>query len=377
MMKRTLRLSGYDIELTALAALDEREIEMIARYLAGHRDDPRYLSEGRAVLLPGSLARRFDGIKLKGCGLLGGKVALGRLHGARYSVPRFDFEGTFLPDPARDHHRAPAGGMSYQQAVNEAKVAQYLDGKGFETLPGLGYGSVHKDGITSWFCILDAPFAPARSHIQSITTIKQAVDAGALYASTQDQLSRLDVYLTLLGSTVIDGRMVRKDFHTARVASLDDSPASLLAYQLFDLRFAFRIYEAAPFGSDAEKRQAAQSAHLETLLGVAFSPQAIRRFMSLVYRLSADPILDLSGRARLLDRDPIASLAQQQLYERFDEVATLRTILATTPVVYATRRIIWTTRAQRLIGRALGRFRGWFAPLRRAWRGSIRPARSR
>lgn len=376
MTRRTIRLAGYTIELTAVAPLDEREIEMVARYLAGCRDDPRHLSEGRAVHLPGSRARRFDGLKLKGCGLFGGKVELGRLHPARYSVPRFDFEGTFLPDPARDHHRAPAGGMSYQQAVNEVKITRYLVDAGFETFPGLGYGSVHKDGVTSWFCLLDAPFSPATSHMRLIETRRDAVDAAVFNARTQTQLSQLDVYLTLLGGAVVEGRMVRKDFHTARVASLDDSPASLLAYELFDLRFALRVYETAPFSVDAAKRRAAQSAHLETMFGVAFAPDAIRRFMRLIHRLSADRILDLSGRARLLDRDPIARLAQARLYARFDERATLRTILATTPVVHAPRLTVWATRSQSLLARALGRIRGTARALRRAWRGSSRPARS-
>lgn len=137
--------------------LNGADTASIVDRLTGRYAGDEHLSEGRSTVLPSRSGLAYDGIKIKGAGLLGGTVDFSRRHDGAFDLPYYDFEGNYMPDRSKSYQSAYAGGMTYQQTVNEYRVSRYLTDRGFDTYPPIGYGCLRKDDLTSWFCLLNAP----------------------------------------------------------------------------------------------------------------------------------------------------------------------------------------------------------------------------
>ncbi len=94
-------------------------------------------------------------LKIKGAGFRGEQLQFDRLHASNLIAPHFDFDGRMMRDEASSHHIAYRGGASFQQAVIEYDVTARLDRLGFPTVPCPGYGSVNREGRTSWFSVFE------------------------------------------------------------------------------------------------------------------------------------------------------------------------------------------------------------------------------
>jgi hypothetical protein len=187
--------------------------------------------------LPARSKLRYDGIKVKGAGLLGSVVDFSRRHRGAFDLPCYDFEGNYSADASRAFHRPYAGGMSYQQAVNEYKVSRYLVDHGFDTYPPIGFGYLKKDSLTSWFCLLNAPFQPYWKWNAPDFDQHLIEEVPRFIARAQMRMRDLGLLLVLHGAANIDGRIVRKDFHSTRFIDRNDSFMSRTCYHFFDINF--------------------------------------------------------------------------------------------------------------------------------------------
>jgi hypothetical protein len=303
------------IDLLADPGLTDDDAERVFDCLLGRAPKPRVLDGSRSVILPSRGSGLYGGIKIKGAGMGGSDVQLGTPHAKPYALPRYDAEGAATIDAAKDHGRAFAGGMSYQQARHEFTVSRYLLHRGMRVFPPLGYGVLRRGPLASWCCILDTPFGEQRDWWK-LTRSQAAVERIATaFGETQRELARHAVFLALGGMVALEDDLIRKDFHTAHIAGPNDSFLTRLSYYLFDTNFmlaAFVYDYCVPDIADFHAR--AKSSYLRALTGREHSLIEIDRFKSLLVELKyADWPME-QRIARLAD-DPIG----RTLLERFLE----------------------------------------------------------
>lgn len=296
---------GTRINLLADAALSDADAAIVFDTLLGRKPRKRILDGDRAVIIPAPGTTINGGIKIKGAGYQGGPVRMGVHHDKPYPLPRYDAEGAATLDAAKDHGRAYAGAMSYQQARHEFIVSRYLHQGGMRVFPAIGYGSLVRDGGTSWFCLLDWPFGEVRdwwTHTRERASVARIAQA---FGDTQRELARRQVYMVLSGMVQLGDELVRKDFHTAHITGPNDSFLTRLAYYLFDTNFLLAQFVHDRHMPDiADHRALAKSVYLRALTGQEHAPADIDRFKGLLVelkyadwkmeqrmdRLAADPI---------------------------------------------------------------------------------------
>jgi hypothetical protein len=313
--------SPVRIDLLADVALTDDDAAQVFDYLLGHTASRRLLDGTRSVILPSKGSGIHGGIKIKGAGSDGSSVKLGTLHSKPYRLPRYDAEGAATIDAAKDHGRAFAGGMSYQQARQEFIVSRYLSLRGVHVFASLGYGVLRRGTFASWFCLLDTPFRKLRDWWQ-LTRDRAAVDQiAAAFGETQRELARHEVYLILSGMVAFEDRLVRKDFHTAHLAGLNDSFLTRLSYYLFDTNFILATLANDTYVKDiADHQRLARSTYLRALTAHEHNPADIDRFKSLLVELKyADWGME-QRIARLAD-DPVGrALLESFLAESGEQV---------------------------------------------------------
>lgn len=301
----------------SLFTREEISIEDVLRVrglLDGTCRGERILSGSRSAILPSTSNLRYDGIKVKGCGLDGGAIRFGERHRIEYRLPRYDYEGNCAMDAAKDFHRPFLGGMSFQQARHEFAVAGLLVERGFETLPPLGYGVVRDGKRASWVCLLNAPYRRPVSWNETLKDLESVRAAAGFLARTQNRLRELGVFLALDGGQSVEGRFVRKDLHSAHVAGPNDSFMSLLCYFLFDANFilwTLRHFILSPeSGNWRGGLQPAWTAFAGELLGLECRFEEVEAFKALLVRSFkyADG-LGVEDRVRLLRADRLGSRA--------------------------------------------------------------------
>ncbi len=262
------------------------DADQVFECLLGRAPKPRVLDGTRSVILPSRGSGVHGGIKIKGAGAPGSGVQLGTLHSKPYALPRYDAEGAATIDAAKDHGRAFAGGMSYQQARHEFAVSRHLVLRGVRVFPPLGYGVLRRGQLASWFCVLDTPFCEQRDWWQ-LTRSRAAVERIATtFGRTQRELARQDVFLTLSGMVALGDDLVRKDFHTAHIAGPNDSFLTRLSYYLFDTNFILAHFVHDHYMPDmADHRALARSSYLRALTEQEYSPTELDRFKGLLVEL--------------------------------------------------------------------------------------------
>lgn len=297
--------AGIRINLLADTSLSDADAAQVFDCLLG-RKPPRHILDGdRSIVIPALGSSVHGGIKIKGVGFQGGRVRMGRHHDKPYALPRYDAEGAATIDAAKDHGRAFAGGMSYQQARHEFTVSRHLLRHGMRVFPPLGYGAQCRDGFTSWFCLLDWPFGEVRDW-WTLTRARASVEQIAnAFGVTQQDMARRQVYLVLSGMVQLGDALLRKDFHTAHIAGPNDTFLTRLSYYLFDANFILAQFVHDRHMPDiGDHRAVAKSAYVRALTGRDYSPAQIDRFKSLLVELKyADWAMD-----RRMDRlaaDPI------------------------------------------------------------------------
>jgi hypothetical protein len=270
------------VDLLADEGLTDDDVEQVFDCLLGRAPKPRVFDGSRSIIIPSRGSGVHGGIKIKGAGASRSGVQLGTPHSKPYALPRYDAEGAGTVDAAKDHGRAFAGGMSYQQARQEFTVSRYLVVRGMRVFPPLGYGVLRRGQLASWFCVLDTPFGKPCDWWR-LTRSRPAVERIATaFGQTQRELARHDVFLTLAGMVALGNDLVRKDFHTAHIAGPNDSFLTRLSYYLFDTNFklaAFVFDFAMP--DIADHRALAKSSYLRALTEQEYSPSEVDRFKSL------------------------------------------------------------------------------------------------
>lgn len=288
-------------------ALADADIATILDRLVGRYAGDEYLSEGRSTVLPSDSALLYDGLKVKGAGLCGDIVEIGRRHTGAFDLPYYDFEGNYTPDRSRAHQAAYAGGMSYQQAVNEYRVSRYLTDNGFDTYPPIGYGYLRKDGLTSWFCLLNAPFKPCWKWNAPDFDAHLVQEVPRFIARTQNEMKELGLQLVLHGVENIDGRLVRKDFHSVRFVERNDSFISRICYFFFDINFvlytlAHPVYETGIPGWV----ERAWCDYIDELCSSRFDFGTIQMFKETLVKLKLDDRATLDERMEIIRSDSVA-----------------------------------------------------------------------
>jgi hypothetical protein len=305
--------SGVRIDLLATSALCDADAEQVLECLLGRKPRAHILDGDRSIVFPTRSATLYGGIKIKGAGYRGGPVRLGQRHDKPYPLPRYDAEGSATLDAAKDHGRAPAGGMSYQQARHEFTVSRHLEERGVQVFPALAYGALRRDASTSWFCVLDWPCGAVRDWWQ-LTRDRDAVARIAqVFGDSQLELARHDVYLALSGLVAHRDALLRKDFHTVHIAGPNDSFLTRLSCFLFDVNFLLAQFSHDRHLPDiADHRVLARTTYLRALTSKDHGPDDIARFKGLLVELKyAD--WEMQPRMERLTADPIGRI----LLERF------------------------------------------------------------
>jgi hypothetical protein len=278
------------IELLADPALRQDDAEAVFECLLGRYSGRRSIDGSRSIVIPSRGSGVRGGIKIKGAGLQGSSVRLGKLHSKPYPLPRYDFEGAATVDAAKDHGRAFAGGMSYQQACQEFMVSRYLAERGMRVLASLGYGVLRREGLANWFCLLDAPFGDQVDWWELTRNRTDVARIAAAFGETQLELAEHSVFLTLSGMIDVAGELIRKDFHTAHLAGTNDSFLTRLSYFLFDANFILAHFVHDGYVPDiADHRQLAKVTYLGALTGREFKPDEIDRFKQLLVECKFPP----------------------------------------------------------------------------------------
>ncbi|MCC6930537.1 MAG: hypothetical protein IT359_16235 [Gemmatimonadaceae bacterium] len=296
---------GTRINLLADPALGETDAEQVFECLLG-RKPRRHLRDGdRSLVIPASGSSVHGGIKIKGAGLQGSSVRLGQHHAKPYPLPRYDAEGAATLDAAKDHARAYVGAMSYQQARHEFIVSRHVLQQGMRTFPGIAYGSLSRDGFTSWFTLLDWPFGGTSDWWRNTRERDSVERIAQAFGDTQRWLARHEVFMLLSGMVRLGDDFVRKDFHTAHIAGPNDSFLTRLAYFLFDTNFILAQFVIdRPMPDIADHRILAKTVYIRALTGRDHTSASIDRFKSLlvelkyadwrmeqrIHRLAADPV---------------------------------------------------------------------------------------
>ncbi len=299
----------YVILLRADPSLSERDVRTIADQLAHRNDGPSIWHETRGVIIPCDSLQPHDGIKIKGAGYKKGPVRFGTPHDHAYMLPRYDFEGNYAPDIAKAHERPHSGGMSYQQALHEVRVSQHVLERGMRTYPPLGYGSIAFEGMRSWFCLLNVPYRAEFGWSTLIRRPGQRRRSVARLARTQIKLHRLGVYLTLWGAAEVDGKFIRKDFHTAHLASPNDSFLARFCYFAFDVNFALYMLNH-PFWIGKMREPDPQEVtliYLRELTGIDCEAAQVEPFRVLLRDLKENATLDADARVARIRADPLGA----------------------------------------------------------------------
>ncbi len=310
--------------LRIACALDRRlgdaDRRRIVDYMAGEYKGERLFSEERAALIPLDRALRYNGLKLKGSGFREAGVQFDRHHQMNYDLPRYDWEGNYSPDTAKAFHRAYLGGMTYQQALNEYRVSKWLTDRDFDTYIPMGYGMIQREARTSWFCVLNAPYAPYWRWSRPDYDRHLQKDLPFFAGDVQKRLRDMGVYLLLHGIANVEGRLVRKDFHTARFATPNDSFMTRLCYYLFDVNFILATFRE-PYFETGEPGWAdyAWREYLRGLTGNEYDTEEIRAFKDILIKLKTNNWADIYKRVEILQRDPIAMLFAREFAGEEDQ----------------------------------------------------------
>jgi hypothetical protein len=304
---RPLRLDAGDtrIDLLAVPALVDADAEQVFDCLLGRQPRGHVLDGDRSVVFPARSPTGLGGLKIKGAGYRGGRVRLDRRHDKPYPLPRYDAEGAATLDAAKDHGRAYAGGMSYQQARQEFIVSRHLHRLGVQVFSGLAYGALRRDGVASWFCVLDWPAHGVHDWFTLMRERRAVERVAAAFGDTQRELSRHHVYLVLSGLVEFGGVLLRKDFHTAHIAGFDDSFLTRLSYYLFDTNFVLaQLVHDHRVPDIADHRTLARLAYVRALTDREFDPSRVDAFKRLLVELKyAD--WEMQQRIDRLGDDPI------------------------------------------------------------------------
>lgn len=304
---------GTRINLLADPSLGDADAAQLFDCLLQRKPRRHILDGDRSIIIPALGASLHGGIKIKGAGYQGGPVRVGQRHDKPYPLPRYDAEGGATLDAAKDHGRAYAGAMSYQQARQEFIVSRLLHHGGMRVFPAIGYGSLVRDGCSSWFCLLDWPFGEVRdwwTHTRDRAFVERVAQA---FGDTQQELARRGAYMLLSGMVRLGDELVRKDFHTAHLAGPDDSFLTLLSYYLFDTNFLLAQFVHDRHMPDiGDHRTLARTVYIRALTGEEHSPANIDRFKGLLVELKyAD--WQMEQRIDRLAADPVG----RTLLERF------------------------------------------------------------
>jgi hypothetical protein len=187
-------------------------------------------------------------LKVKGAGLSGGPVQFGVYHRTGPKAPVFDFEGRMMDDIAAGHDGAFRGGVSFQQAATEFRVAQRLVERGYDTVPCLGYGCIEKQGRLSWCSVLDHepglsgdmiwPEVPLELWIQLNRDIGNIMFALAV---------RHDLIGYCWYTKAVDGRLLIRDVHPYRFAD---------AYNMSQVSWVMQVFYAMHIRGNAQRLRA-------------------------------------------------------------------------------------------------------------------------
>ena len=112
------------IDLLAEQSLTDEDAILVFDCLLERVPSRRILDGTRSVIIPSGGSGGLGGIKIKGAGLHGGLAYDGEAARQTVPFPRYDAEGAATIDAAKNHGRACAGGMSYQQARHEYIVSR-------------------------------------------------------------------------------------------------------------------------------------------------------------------------------------------------------------------------------------------------------------
>lgn len=304
---------GQRIDLLAGPTLGEEDADQVLACLLGRKPRGHVLDGDRSIVFPARDPSLYGGLKIKGAGYRGGRVRMGRRHDKPYPLPRYDAEGGATLDAAKDHGRAYAGGMSYQQARHEFTVSRHLHERGVQVFPALGYGALRRDGFTSWFCVLDWPCGGSQDWWE-LTRERNAVSRiSHAFGDTQLELARHDVYLGLSGLVAYRDALLRKDFHTVHIAGPNDSFLTRLSCFLFDVNFILAQFVYDRHLPDiADHRELAKATYLRALTGREHDSGDIARFKALLVELKYAE-WEMQQRIDRLAADPVGRI----LLERF------------------------------------------------------------
>lgn len=322
-----------NVGLLAKRTLLRKDVEAVFDLLLGRYSGRRLIDGTRSVVIPSDGSADHDGIKIKGAGLQGATVRMGTPHSKPYALPRYDFEGAATVDAAKDHGRAFAGGMSYQQACQEFTVSHYLVERGMHVLPPLGYGVVRRDGVASWFCLLATPFGDHPDWWKLTRKRKNVERIARAFGESQLELVEQSVFLSLSGMIEVACQFVRKDFHTAHLAGPNDSFLTELSYFLFDVNFMLAQFAHDRYLPDvADHRELAKTTYLSALTGREFAPGEIDRFKRLLVECKFSP-WTMDERIARLTSDEIGRTFLEMFLERSGQKPLFDSLpLAATPI---------------------------------------------
>lgn len=314
------RRGPYRIACSLDHRLGDADRRHIVDYLAGAYTGERHFSEERAALIPSDSGLRYNGLKLKGSGFRDAGVRFDRHHVMSYELPRYDWEGNHSVDAAKAFDRAYLGGMTCQQALNEYRISKWLTDRGFDTYIPMGYGMIQLDAKKSWFCILNAPYAPYWRWSRPDYDRHLQEDLPFFAGDVQRRLRDMGVYLLLHGIANVEGRLVRKDFHTARLATPNDSFMSRLCYYLFDVNFILATFREPYFNTGVpDWVDYAWREYMRGLTGNEYRTEEIQAFKDILVKLKTNNWADIYKRVEILKRNPIAMLFAGQFANEEDQ----------------------------------------------------------
>jgi hypothetical protein len=185
-------------------------------------------------------------LKIKGAGFAGGPVQFGVYHHTGPKAAQFDFDGRMMDDVASGWDGAFEGGASFQQAVTEYNMGQRLTALGYDIVPCIGYGRVIKNGLSSWFAVLDHE-AGLRTDSDMMYPDIGIEEWKRLNTIIGDLMFTLAVRHDLIGHCwyqgASDGRLLIRDLHPFRYADPLNMSQVSWVMQLF---YAMHIRGNAP-----------------------------------------------------------------------------------------------------------------------------------
>lgn len=299
----------YLIALRAAASVSTEDVETVVDQLALRNPGPSIWHETRGVIIPCQSAQRYDGIKIKGAGYRRGPIRFGTPHDGAYMLPRYDFEGNYSPDIAKAHERPHSGGMSYQQALQEVRVSRHVADNGMRTYDALGYGSIDFEGMRSWFCLLNVPYREELAWSHLLKGQARRRRSLTRLARTQLKLHEIGVYLTLWGAAEIDGKFIRKDFHTVHLASPNDSFMTRFCYFAFDANFALYMLNHPYWVGKMTDPDPAQSTlhYVRALTGLECDSGDVEPFRVLLREFKENTTLRVEERLARARANPLAA----------------------------------------------------------------------